>query len=63
MARMTPTSGRQPARWRRWLRDVLLACAAVVLLTATGALPEAAESVGLVPAAQLPATVNGHLSP
>ncbi len=58
MARMTPTTG-----WRRWLRDVLLGCAAVVLLTATGALPEAAESVGLVPAAQLPATVNGHLSP
>jgi hypothetical protein len=58
MARMTPGTG-----WRRWLRDVLLACAAVVLLTATGTLPEAAEAVGLVPAAQLPATVNGYLAP
>jgi hypothetical protein len=58
MARMTPTTG-----WRRWLRDVLLACAAVVLLTATGTLPEAAESVGLVPAAQLSPTVNGHMGP
>lgn len=63
MTGMTPTTERRPPGWRRWLRDVLLACAAVVLLTATGALPDAAESVGLVPAAQLPATVNGHLSP
>ena len=32
--------------WRRWLRDGLIACAAIVLLTATGALPAAAAALG-----------------
>lgn len=43
MVHMTPTTA-----WRRWLRDVLLTSAAIVLLTATGALPAAAGALGLV---------------
>jgi hypothetical protein len=51
------------ATWRRWLRNVLVAAAATVVLSATGVLPAAVTEVvdlaGFASSSQVPPPVRG----